>query len=50
MWRDLSGNAVTVESDVPVSTTIHVAVDQSTNELYDLIGWLWLAREEVKVN
>ena len=29
--RDLSGNAVTVESDVPVSATIHVAVDQSTD-------------------
>ena len=29
--RYLSGNAVTVESDVPVSATIHVAVDQSSD-------------------
>ncbi|KAJ9693209.1 hypothetical protein PVL29_012096 [Vitis rotundifolia] len=27
--RNLSGNAVTVESDVPVSATLHVVVDQS---------------------
>lgn len=27
--RSLSGNAVTVESDVPVSATLHVVVDQS---------------------